>query len=51
MGERFIDQRRLHRFTGSIGGVENAPMAVAPFAGQMIALFAVGLDLVSNSTP
>ncbi len=30
VGEGFIDQRRLHRFAGSVGGVENAPMAVAP---------------------
>ena len=45
VGEGFIDQRRLHRFAGSVGGVENAPMAVAPFAREMIALFAIGLDL------
>lgn len=51
MGERFIDQRRLYRFAGGVGGVKNAPMAVPPFAREMIALFAIGLTWVSNSTP
>ncbi|VFS29201.1 Uncharacterised protein [Serratia liquefaciens] len=45
MGKRFIDQRRLYRFAGGVGGVKNAPMAVPPFAREMIALFAIGLDL------
>lgn len=30
MGKRFIDQRRLYRFAGGVGGVKNAPMAVPP---------------------
>ncbi len=51
MGKRFIDQRRLYRFAGGVGGVKNAPMAVPPFAREMIALFAIGWTWVSNSTP
>ncbi len=41
-----IDQGELHCLAGGIGRVEDAAMAVAPFAGQVIVGFALGVLLL-----
>jgi hypothetical protein len=42
MAQRLADQRGFNLFTGGIGGVQDAAVAVTAFAGQVVALFTVG---------
>ena len=51
MRQRFANQRRLNLFTGGIGGMQDPPMTMAAFAGQVVALFTVGLDLGIKQYP
>lgn len=45
MAQRLADQRGLHFFSGGIRCVQDAAVAMAAFARQVIALFTVGLNL------
>ena len=45
VGQRLAHQGSLHSFTGRIGGVENSAVAMTSLPGQMVALFAVRLNL------
>ncbi|SAE83637.1 Uncharacterised protein [Enterobacter cloacae] len=45
MAQRFTDQRGFHFFASRIRCVEDAAVAVAAFASQVVALFTVGLNL------
>lgn len=50
-GAHLIDQGELHRLAGGIGRVEDAAMAVAPFTGQVIVGFALGVLLLIEGNP
>ena len=45
MAERLADQGGFHRFTGGICSVQDPAMAVSAFAGKVVTLFAVWLNL------
>ena len=45
MVQRFTDQRGFHFFSGGIRCVQDAAVAMAAFASQVVALFTVGLNL------
>ena len=51
VGAHLVDQGELHRLAGGVGRVEDAAMAVAPFPGQVIVGFPLGILFLIEGDP